>query len=166
MTLFFVIIQFYMSILYLQPYNSSNVKHKEALPHQAKLRCKTHFTKLGCISCKIILLLPCLCVVNEDWSELSIAYSVATLLTSSYILVGYVLCNAKVRAGIRNRWLYKYLYECRLLCLKIAIFVLFPRNFNHQSENKLLFLYCEFKIINKLMKNAAKKYSLPLNNNL
>jgi cadherin EGF LAG seven-pass G-type receptor 1 len=44
-------------------------------------------------------------LVNEDWSELSIAFAVATLLTSSYILLGYVVFNARVRAGLRNRYL-------------------------------------------------------------
>jgi hypothetical protein len=44
-------------------------------------------------------------LVNEDWSELSIAFAVATLLTSTYILLGYVVFNGRVRAGLRNRYL-------------------------------------------------------------
>ena len=44
-------------------------------------------------------------LVNEDWSELSIAFAVATLLTSTYILLGYVIFNGRVRAGLRNRYL-------------------------------------------------------------
>ena len=44
-------------------------------------------------------------LVNEDWSELGLAFAVSTLLTSTYILLGYIVFNAKVRAGIRNRYL-------------------------------------------------------------
>ena len=42
-------------------------------------------------------------LVNEDRQELTVAFSVSTLLTSVYILVGYVVCNGRVRAGLRNR---------------------------------------------------------------
>ena len=45
-------------------------------------------------------------LVNEsDQKELSVAFSVATLLTSTYIFLGYVLFNSRVRAGLRNRYL-------------------------------------------------------------
>ena len=42
---------------------------------------------------------------NKDISWLSIVYSVATLATSLYILLGYVAFNSRVRAGLRNRYL-------------------------------------------------------------
>ena len=44
-------------------------------------------------------------LVNEDRNELTIAYSVATLITSVYVFLGYVAFNGRVRAGIRNRYL-------------------------------------------------------------
>ncbi len=44
-------------------------------------------------------------LVNEDWPHLSIAYSVATIVTSAYILLGYVVFNARIRTGLRNRYL-------------------------------------------------------------
>lgn len=44
-------------------------------------------------------------LVNEDWPELSIANSVATLLTSAYIFLGYIVFNSRVRTGIKNRYL-------------------------------------------------------------
>ena len=42
---------------------------------------------------------------NEDLSWLSIVYSVATLATSVYLLLGYVAFNGRVRNGLRNRYL-------------------------------------------------------------
>ena len=44
-------------------------------------------------------------LVNEDRHELTLAFSVATLITSTYIFLGYVAFNGRVRAGIRNRYL-------------------------------------------------------------
>ena len=44
-------------------------------------------------------------LVNEDSNELTLAYSVATLITSFYIFLGYVAFNGRVRNGIRNRYL-------------------------------------------------------------
>ena len=44
-------------------------------------------------------------LVNEDWHELSLAFSVVTLVTSTYIFLGYVAFNSRVRAGIKNRYL-------------------------------------------------------------
>ena len=44
-------------------------------------------------------------LVNEDSSELVVAASVASLLTSVYIFLGYVAFNGRVRAGLRNRYL-------------------------------------------------------------
>merc|ERR1719266_1670193 len=44
-------------------------------------------------------------LVNEDSSELVVAASVASLLTSFYIFLGYVAFNGRVRAGLRNRYL-------------------------------------------------------------
>ena len=44
-------------------------------------------------------------LVNEDWRELSLAFSIVTLVTSTYIFLGYVVFNSRVRAGIKNRYL-------------------------------------------------------------
>merc|ERR1719330_1013750 len=44
-------------------------------------------------------------LVNEDRHELTLAFSVSTLITSTYIFLGYVAFNSRVRAGIRNRCL-------------------------------------------------------------
>ena len=44
-------------------------------------------------------------LVNEDRNELTLAFSVSTLITSVYIFLGYVAFNGRVRAGIRNRYL-------------------------------------------------------------
>ena len=44
-------------------------------------------------------------LVNEDSHELTLAFSVATLLTSLYIFLGYVMFNSRVRVGLRNRYL-------------------------------------------------------------
>merc|ERR1719347_2070271 len=44
-------------------------------------------------------------LVNEDRHELTLAFSISTLITSTYIFLGYVAFNSRVRAGIRNRYL-------------------------------------------------------------
>merc|ERR1719356_2304718 len=44
-------------------------------------------------------------LVNKDQHELTLAFSISTLITSTYIFLGYVAFNSRVRAGIRNRYL-------------------------------------------------------------
>jgi len=42
---------------------------------------------------------------SYDKAQLTLAFSISTLITSTYIFLGYVAFNSRVRAGIRNRYL-------------------------------------------------------------